>query len=94
MKNLLVATAGRVRRCPPVTLISAAVVYEVALGLLDYTTPEEMSFTIFYLLGVAFVGYSVGRRPVLPLAALATGIMAIHERNPAQHDETRMALLL
>jgi signal transduction histidine kinase len=94
MKNLLVATAARVRRCSPVTLVSAAVLYEVVLGLLDYTTPEEMSFTIFYLLGVAFVGYGVGRRPVLPLSALATGIMAIHERNLGQHNETRMALLL
>jgi signal transduction histidine kinase len=75
-------------------ITTAAVVYEILLGFLDYTTPEEMSFTIFYLLGVAFVGYGSGSRPVLPLAILASGIMALHERAFSEQNGSRAGLLL
>jgi PAS domain-containing protein len=94
MKDLLRATTRQIQRCSPLTLTSAAVVYEIFLGFLDYTTPEEMSFTIFYLLGVAFVGYGAGPRPVLPLAVLASGIMAMHERGLFEQNGTRAGLVL
>ena len=94
MKVLMRSTSRQIQRCSPVAVTIAAVAYEILLGFLDYTTPEEMSFTIFYLLGVAFVGYGAGARPVLPLAVLASGIMAIHERGFSEQSGTTPGLLL
>lgn len=94
MKALMQSSSRHIQRCSPLTITSVAVVYEVLLGFLDYTTPEEMSFTIFYLLGVAFLGYGAGSRPVLPVAVLASGMMAIHERGFSEQNVTRAGLLL
>lgn len=93
MKDLLRSVSNRIQRCSPLAITTAAVVYELLLGFLDYATPEEMSFTIFYLLGVAFVGYGAGSRPVLPVAALASGILAMHERH-SFYNEALPGLLL
>lgn len=80
MRNVIRLAGAKVQRSSPVTITLLAAGYEVLLGLLDYTTPEEMSFTIFYLLGVAFAGYGAGSRSALVLSGLSAGIMAIHER--------------
>jgi signal transduction histidine kinase len=79
MKRLIRVAAERIRSSSPATLTTLGILYEVVLGLLDYATPEEMSFTIFYLLGVAFVGWAVGRHAALLVSAVAAGIMASHE---------------
>lgn len=79
MKGLIRAIARKIRNSSPGTLTAVGIVYEVVLGVLDYTTPEEMSFTIFYLLGVAFVGWAVGRHSAVLVSAVAAGIMASHE---------------
>src|SRR5579864_6138001 len=79
MKRLIRVGAERIRSSSPATLTTLGILYEVVLGLLDYATPEEMSFTIFYLLGVAFVGWAVGRHAALLVSAVAAGIMASHE---------------
>ncbi len=94
MQDLMRRTSRQIQRCSPLTITTVAVVYEIFLGFLDYTTPEEMSFTIFYLLGVAFVGYGSGSRPVLPVAVLASGIIAIHERGFSEQSGARAGLLL
>lgn len=94
LPDLMRRTCRQIQRCSPLTITTVAVVYEIFLGLLDYTTPEAMSFTIFYLLGVAFVGYGAGSRPVLPLAMLASTIMAIHERGFSEQNGARTGLLL
>ena len=94
MKDLLSAGCRRIRGFSPTALTIAAVIYEVMLGLVDYTTPREMSFTLFYLLGVAFVGYGAGAGPVLPLAALAGGIMAVHEKFSLNHPAEATGLLV
>jgi len=84
MKQLIRTVAGRLKRYPAaITLLG--VVYELGLGLLDYTTPEEMSFTIFYLLGVAFVGWGAGTRSAVIVSAVSASIMAAHEQtNPGR----------
>jgi signal transduction histidine kinase len=94
MKKLMHSANRRVRRSSPITITVLAIIYEVLLGFLDYTTPEEMSFTIFYLLGVAFVGYGAGARPALLVSALAAGLIDLHERNGSDGKSATQALLL
>jgi signal transduction histidine kinase len=53
-----------------------------------------MSFTIFYLLGVAFVGYGAGAHPALLVSALAAGLMDIHQRNSSEGETASWGLLL
>jgi PAS domain S-box-containing protein len=79
MKQLIRVAAGKLKNYP-VTITLLGIAYELALGLLDYTTPEEMSFTIFYLLGVAFVGWGAGTRSAVLVSAVSAGIMAVHEQ--------------
>src|SRR5215469_2934210 len=79
MKQLILRAAGKLKQNPAaITLLGIA--YELCLGLLDYSTPEEMSFTIFYLLGVAFVGWGAGTRPAVMVSAVSASIMAAHEQ--------------
>src|SRR5215468_7525703 len=80
MKRLLSAIATRLRNCSGLTITGMALLYELAMGMLDFTTPEEMSFTIFYLLGVAFVGWGAGTRAAVLLSGVSAGIMASHEQ--------------
>lgn len=93
MRSVIRSGAGRIRRSSPVTITVLAVVYEILLGFLDYTTPEEMSFTIFYLLGVAFVAYGAGTRPALFVSALSAALMGIHERGSGDNS-LRLGLLI
>jgi PAS domain S-box-containing protein len=79
MKQLIRKAAGKLRNYPAlITLLGIG--YELALGLVDYSTPEEMSFTIFYLFGVAFVGWGSGTRAAVIVSAVSAAIMAWHEQ--------------
>jgi PAS domain S-box-containing protein len=80
MKRLFSAIATGLRNCSGLTITAMALLYELAMGMLDFTTPEEMSFTIFYLLGVAFVGWGAGTRAAVLLSGVSAGIMASHEQ--------------
>ncbi|HTL18960.1 MAG TPA: PAS domain-containing protein, partial [Patescibacteria group bacterium] len=94
MKNLIRAVAARIGRTSPIAITALALLYEALLGFLDYTTPEEMSFTIFYLMGVAFVGFGAGTRPALLVSALSSVVMAIHERAAADTKSLGFVLLI
>src|SRR5579864_2856333 len=82
MKSLVSSVGKKLQRRSPAVLTTSTVLYELALGTVDYTTPEGMSFTIFYLLGVAFVGWAVGPRAAVLVSGVSAGIMAFHERTP------------
>jgi PAS domain S-box-containing protein len=69
-------------------------IYELALGMLDFTTPEEMSFTIFYLLGVAFVGWGAGSRAAVLVSAASTAIMTTHEQMGLENSHLSLRLIL
>ncbi len=86
MKGLISSVDRTLRSWSPGPLIALAVVYEIALGMLDFGTPEEMSFTIFYLLGVAFVGWGAGTRAAVLVSALSAGIMAAHEQAAVENS--------
>src|SRR5260370_32649164 len=79
MKGLIRSVAGKIERSSPTTVTTLGVLYGLALGMLDYATPEETSFTIFYLLGVAFVGWGAGTRAAVLVSAVSVGIMTAHE---------------
>lgn len=80
MKPLIRTVAAKLRVSSPAAITVLGILYELTLGLLDYATPEEMSFTIFYLLGVAFVGWGGGTRAAALVSAVSAGIMISHER--------------
>ncbi|HLH56145.1 MAG TPA: ATP-binding protein [Verrucomicrobiae bacterium] len=79
MKSFVSLATQKLSRCHPVALTLSTVLYELGLGTVDFTTPEEMSFTIFYLLGVVFAAWSVGPRAAMLVSALSAGLMAFHE---------------
>lgn len=78
MKRLIRAFVAKVEAASPATITALGIVYELILGMLDYATPEEMSFTIFYLLGVAFVGWGGGTRPAILVSAISAAILISH----------------
>ena len=80
MKRLIRMLAGKVEAASPATITLLGIGYELILGLLDYATPEEMSFTIFYLLGVAFVGWGGGTRPAILVSAIPAAILISHSK--------------
>src|SRR5581483_7643452 len=94
MKKLMHSANQRVRRSSPLALTSLGLLYEILLGFLDYTTPEEMSFTIFYLLGVAFVGYGAGTRPAILVSAVSAALMGIHESSGSDRNSFSWGLLV
>ena len=71
----------------------STVLYELALGTIDYTTPEGMSFTIFYLFGVAFVGWAVGPRAAVLVSGISAAIMAFHEQTSYESFSTGYGMI-
>lgn len=79
MKRLIRNLTGKLKNLSPAAITVVGILYELVLGFLDFATPEEMSFTIFYLLGVAFVGWGAGTRAAVLVSAVSAGILISHE---------------
>ena len=94
MKRFFQACAGKLRNASPAAITTLAILYEVGLGLLDYSTPEEMSFTIFYLLGVALVGWGAGTRAAVLVSAVSAGLMAVHEHTSLERNPLSIGLTI
>ena len=94
MKGLVSVLPSKLKNCSPASLTVLGLLYELALGMVDFTTPEEMSFTIFYLLGVAFVGWGAGTRASVFISAASAGIMAYHERFGADNKPLGLGVIL
>jgi PAS domain S-box-containing protein len=54
--------------------------YVLALAVVDYVTPVSMNFTLFYLLGVAFVGWGAGLRSVALLSLCSVAVITVEDR--------------
>src|SRR6266404_6586879 len=78
MKALLSTLASRLTRLSPAVIILCGLLYEVALGVIDYRSPASMSFTLLYLLGIAFVSWGAGRNGATLLTVVSAGIVAIN----------------
>ena len=79
MNALLRSGLTRLRQWPPLVLFLIALLLLLVLGFIDYSMPPRMSFTLYYLLIVAFAGWAVGIRGALLLAAASAGIIGLQE---------------
>ncbi len=73
MKVLLQELDARLQRLSPLAITAIGLCLVLAFGVLDYYTPRSMSFTLIYMLIVAFVGWYAGRWP----AAFVAGAVVI-----------------
>ncbi len=73
--NLLV----RLQNLPPATATTIGLLYLAAVGIADFSTPTEMSFTLFYVVGVAFMGWCAGPWLAITGTALASGLVMASE---------------
>jgi len=55
--------------------------YIAAIGVLDYFTPINVNFTLFYVLGVAFAGWGAGKWPAIGFACLGTASAVVSQFN-------------
>lgn len=69
----------RLRTLSPTAIFTLGLLYELALEAVDVVTPTGMSFTLFYLLGVAFVGWGAGTRLATLLSLVSVGLIAAHD---------------
>ncbi len=73
MKVLLRRLTDLLRQRSPLTTTAIGLCLVVAIGVPDYYAPRAMSFTLLYMLVVAFVGWSAGKWP----AALVSGAAVV-----------------
>ena len=71
------------------SIVALGVVLALLLGVLDYATGWELSFSVFYLLPVSMVAWYAGRWPGVAVAAGSAAVWAIANRLAGQtHDST------
>jgi signal transduction histidine kinase len=93
MKVLIRTFDERLQRLSPGVIFSIGLVYVLALGGLDCVTPPEMSFTLFYLLGIAFVAWGAGKWHATAIAAAATVVLS-HAEWASPRTAMREAIIL
>lgn len=74
-------------RCSHVSLILISMTFLVLVGAIDYVTGFEISFSVFYLLGIGFATWFVGRAfgflmSVMSVIIWVTGDLAAGARYP------------
>jgi len=74
-ENLL----GRLQNLSPTIATTIGLLYLVLLGIGDLCAPAEMSLTLFYLVGVAFIGWCAGSRLAIMGTAFASGLIMAHK---------------
>ncbi len=78
-------SGARLEQISPGVFLVIGVSYELGLYALDSLTPAGMSFALFYILGVACVGWTSGKWPALLLACLAGALLAWHDWVRPEH---------
>ncbi len=74
--NVPISAASHLRKVPPTAILLLGLLYTALLGLADYVTPPGMSFTLFYLMGVVFVGYGAGHAQAAGVSLVAAMLIA------------------
>ena len=72
MKVLIRKLAARILQLSPLTITAIGLLYMLAVGAVDSVCPPRMMFTLFYLLGVAFVARCSGNRTATFVISLAS----------------------
>ena len=70
---------GRIQNLPPATATAIGLLYLAVVGIADFSTPAEMSLTLFYLVGVAFIGWCAGPLQAILGTAFASGLFIANE---------------
>ncbi len=76
-KFLLYTSLLYLENQPRARLVFLSVVLVLLLGVIDYLTGFELTFSLFYLLPVSIVSWGVGRRAGLLIAALSVLIWSL-----------------
>ena len=76
MKVLMQKLAARLQRLSPLTITVTGLCCALALGIPDRYTPGRMSFVLFHLLVVVFVGWGAGKWHALVVSGAAVATMA------------------
>ena len=76
----------RLRRLSPLTSVILGFAFLATLTIADYLLPGLITFTSFYLIGAAFLGWTAGIRPAAVFSALAAIVMAPQDWAVAQNE--------
>ena len=79
MKSPTSQLLTKLRGISPAAVFAIGLFYVLALGWLDYATPNGMSFTLFYVLATVFVGWGAGRWPAFLLALISATLVMSHD---------------
>jgi PAS domain S-box-containing protein len=63
------------------SICAVGLAYITVIAALDYYTPPNVNFTLFYVLAVAFVGWGAGKWPAIGFACLGTASAVISQSN-------------
>lgn len=74
MRQKLEELTQRVAAQPRLVVAMEAIVLVAFLGIADFATGSELSFSIFYLIPITLVAWLMGLRPALAVGALASAI--------------------
>lgn len=78
MKALLANFTGRLERRSSAGVICLGLLYETALGIIDFHAPSSMNVTLLYLLGIAFVGWGAGKQGAILVSLFSAGIIVVN----------------
>jgi PAS domain S-box-containing protein len=76
MKVLIRKLAARLQRLSPLTITAIGLCCALALGTPDCFTPGPMSFVLFHVLVVVFVGWGAGKWNAVVVSGVAVATMA------------------
>ena len=79
MKALILTLERRLRRLPPLILMTLSLLYLVVVAAIDFACPSWMSFTLFYLIGAGLVGWFAANQRWGVTIAFATAVVLIIE---------------
>ena len=77
--NASISAVAGLRKLPPAALFLVGLLGAVLLWLADHLTPPGMSFTLFYLLGVVFVGWGAGHAPAIGISLVSAVLIAAED---------------
>src|ERR1035441_125847 len=76
MKVLMRTLAARLQRLSPSAITAIGLCSALALGIPDSFTPGPVSFVIFHVLVVVFVGWGAGKWNAVVVSGVAVATMA------------------
>ena len=74
MKVLIQRLGARLRQMSPLTITGIGILYVLLVGVVDSVCPAPMTFSLFYVLGVTWVGWYSGSRRAVAALSLASAI--------------------